>query len=241
MAAADTTLPASVSTTPLDDSLNKLLGTKKKAASPIGYDPNATFRPGEDTITVAGTPATGATTAESWSHDIALENLKQQELQQEFQQRQTLADAAFKQQQADIANQLSQSQFGLSKAADTRAASQAALTAQETQQAMALKAAAEGRAKADALVKYGGYTEAQIPQLYAMNQDYSNFRGGTAVVPGSDTAYAAYVAAKNKYPVTNTGGLDVQRYKAPVKDPNDVGFHYLGIPAGDIASQRYGY
>jgi hypothetical protein len=105
-----TEAPSTLPENPLDDSLKKFLGAKKKTPTnpaapiddtPIGYDPNASFRPTGDQLTINAIPGTGATTAESWSHDIALENQKQQALEFEFQQRQAAEENA--RQQAQLA------------------------------------------------------------------------------------------------------------------------------------------
>ena len=209
------------STSPLDQSLDRLLGKKKTKGSSVSYAPSEfpvpDFRPGQDTINVSGVPATGATTAESWSHDIALENLRRQALETEYTQRTAAQEFAYKQQQAALENarqaaqlQLSQAQgasqmaqtaaqMGIARSGEARAqqqfglqAQQMGLQAQETQQAMALKQAAEAREAAKFLTANLGMTPAQQQQLYQTSAEYNRSLAGQPISAQSGQQFAAY-------------------------------------------------
>ena len=92
----------STAPTPLDESLTKFLGGSGASklspnqvtygstvpSSNIGYDPNNQFRPQGDILTINAEPGTGASTAETWSHELELERQKQDALEFEFQQQQ---------------------------------------------------------------------------------------------------------------------------------------------------------
>jgi hypothetical protein len=80
-----------------EDPLSQSAGT----SSLISYDDtSAGFRnPQGDVISITSSPGTGATTAETWSHEVALENLKREQM--EFQ---------YTQQQNEISNALRQSE-----------------------------------------------------------------------------------------------------------------------------------
>lgn len=208
------------STSPLDQSLDRLMGKKKTKGSLVGYAPaefpSPDFRPGQDTISVAGTPATGATTAESWSHDIALENLRRQALETEYTQRTAAQEFAYKQQQAALENARQQAQLGISQSAEARAAQLGGLQAQETQQAMALKQAAESRQQMEDLYKYGGVrTPADVQRMYQANADYERFRAGASISPETQRQYKAYLAAS---PVVNYTGVG-PAYGRPSSEP----------------------
>jgi hypothetical protein len=184
------------STSPLDQSLDRLMGKKKTKGSLVGYAPaefpSPDFRPGQDTINVAGTPATGATTAESWSHDIALENLRRQALETEYTQRTAAQEFAYKQQQAALENARQQSQLGISKSAEARAQQQYGLQSAETQQAMALKQAAEDRENAKFLSEHLGMNPAQQAQMYQTTGEYNRFLAGAPVSRQSGEQFNAY-------------------------------------------------
>ena len=92
----------STAPTPLDESLTKFLGGSGAStlspnqvtygstvpSSNIGYDPNNQFRPQGDILTINAEPGTGASTAETWAHELDVERQKQDALEFEFQQQQ---------------------------------------------------------------------------------------------------------------------------------------------------------
>jgi hypothetical protein len=76
------------------------LSTTAGTTTPISYDDLSGFRsPQQDAISITSSPGTGASTSETWSHEVALENLKRDQL--EFQ---------YTQQQNEIANALRQAE-----------------------------------------------------------------------------------------------------------------------------------
>lgn len=141
---------------------------------------------------MSGDPATGATTAESWSHDIALENLRRQALETEYTQGQAAQEFAYKQQQAALENARQEAQLGISKAAEARAAQQYGLQAKETQQAMAIKQAAEQREAGKFLTENLGMNPAQLQDMYKTTGEYNRFLAGAPVSRGSYEQFSNY-------------------------------------------------
>ena len=220
--------PSTAPEDPLAESLARIMGkdpmsTTTGTASPISYDPEQSFRaPQADVINISGDPGTGATTSETWSHDIALENLKREQLQFEYEQS-----------QAAIANELraqesarAEAQLGLTKAEAARAAglypTQKATAEQalaSAKQDAALKAAAEQRAALDSYIKYGGMTTPeQIRQAqttnyaltslpYSQQKAYTNAlsSGGSISPSGGLTIGGGTVTADGYYVPSGTG------------------------------------
>ena len=183
-AAAPSTAPAN----PLEEGMARIMGqdpfSEATGTSLINYEDQGGGRgqlPG-DVITIQGDPGTGATTAESWAHEIELENQRQQQLEFEWQQQQQEWANALEQQQAA----LSQSQFGLQQAEEARAAGlygsqqqAAALANQAARQDIALKAAAEKRAQDEMYMKYGGFTPEVVKGINQNISAYNTYTGGT--------------------------------------------------------------
>jgi hypothetical protein len=89
---------------PIKAAMEQVVGNPLSATAgttpPISYDDLSGFRsPQQDVISIQSSPGTGASTAETWSHEVALENLKRDQL--EFQ---------YTQQQNEIANALRQAE-----------------------------------------------------------------------------------------------------------------------------------
>ena len=198
------TAAPSTLTNPLEESYARITGTDPLSTttgtqSLINYEDlgNRSETPG-DVITIQGDPGTGATTAESWAHEIELENQRREALEFEWQQQQQEFQNALEQQQAA----LSQSQFGLQQAEEKRAAGlygsqqqAAALANQAARQDIALKAAAEQRAADEMYIKYGGRTAQDLRNIQQANQAYAAFRGGTnPVTTQSSQAWNAALA-----------------------------------------------
>jgi hypothetical protein len=95
-----------------ENALSSTAGT-----SPIDYEGGGGFRqPGGDIITITGDPGTGATTSETWSHEVALENLKMQQAQFAYEQQQNVLSNA----RAQAQLQLQQQQYSSSLAEQQR-------------------------------------------------------------------------------------------------------------------------
>jgi hypothetical protein len=126
------------------------LSTSTGTSSLISYDDTAAgFRnPKGDTISITSSPGTGASTAETWSHEVALEQLKQGQLEFEYQR-----------QQNEIANRLAQ-------AAEQRSIEEHNLSMQSMQKQMANDQAQLDLATADYMYKHGG----QSPQYFTSGQ-----------------------------------------------------------------------
>lgn len=105
--------------------------------SPIDYEGGGGYRqPEGDVITITGDPGTGASTAETWSHELALENLKNEQAKFAFSQ----AQFAYEQGQNVLAAQraaeqmaITQGQYGLQQQAAQQAAALAPLQQQAAQ------------------------------------------------------------------------------------------------------------
>src|SRR5580765_3769202 len=190
---------------PLITSLAKIAGKSplSKAAETstgvIGYDPEQAFRPTGDTISIAASPGTGASTAETWSHDIALENLKREQLQFEYQQQQNALANTLKQQEAERAAQQQAFSQGLSSAEAARAAALAPLQIAQAQQSLAvgkqdaaIKAMQAKTAEQDAWIKSGGMTLDQMKQAQRDQAAYSQFLGGSPITQDTHRQFVAY-------------------------------------------------
>ena len=211
--AVPSTAPKDEEGNPLAESLAKITGKSPLSKSAgtstgvIGYDPSQTFRPSGDAISVVTTPGTGATTAESWSHDIALENQRQQALQFEYQQRQDTLNQAMKEQAAQQAAQQQAFSQGITGAQAAREAATAAQQAQlapvqlkSAQQALqtaqydtALKQAQAKAAEAQTFSQLGGWTLPDLQRAIAASSAQWRFAQGAPVgSPGLEQQFRDY-------------------------------------------------
>ena len=185
-------IPKAPSTTALDTSLSKILGTKKKPTTgPIGYEPGSTFRPGEDIINVSGNPATGATTAEEWGHAIALENQRQQALEFQFRKEQAAEAQSLGLTQEARAAAEQEQRMSLARAAEGRAAQQMPLAMAEQAQRMEAARIASDLAAKEAYMKYP-WSLGQMQDTMHLLRDQKYFQGGTPITPASSSAYEAW-------------------------------------------------
>jgi hypothetical protein len=249
---AETTAP---STSPIDEALAKLMGTKgplsKTAGSnPIGYDPSQTFRPTGDTLNISNLGGSGVSTPEQWTHEIQLANLAQQSAQQEYTKQAAAQEFAYKTAQDILANQRASQQLGMQRAEAGRAAAlapaqlQAAqLANRQTQQAMGLARAAEQRAALDSYIKAGGYT---LPQLEGIKQGLSTqttfMRGYPVNSPGALDQLSRYYAtgqnpAVSYIPQRSTQQLDWAGQ--PVNRGLAYGENYYGAPGANPGNAYY--
>src|SRR4029077_20485377 len=171
---------------PLDTALKKLMTTKtaKEAQDEmtgIGYTPYsaAPSQPVGDTVTINAQPGTGATQAETWTHESQLGSALQTSLEFEAQQRQKAEE-----------NARAEAQLAMSKAEASRQAAlggpqlQAAqLANQQTQQAMALAKAANDRAELDAFIKSGGFSLADWNRIKTGMAQTQSYLGGRPTTP----------------------------------------------------------
>jgi hypothetical protein len=233
--AVPSTAPKDEEGNPLAESLAKITGksplSKATGTSTgvIGYDPAQTFRPSGDAISVVTTPGTGATTAESWSHDIALENQRQQALQFEYQQQQDTLANAMKEAAATQAAQQQAFSQGITSAQAAReaqsAAQQAALapvnlkSAQQALQTAAydqqLKKSQAEAAAAQTWQQLGGMTLAQAQQA---REDQSRYAQFTQNRPITQDTYSQFLAYYNS-PNYNSG---TPQYYKPSRATNNV-------------------
>src|SRR4029077_6774720 len=187
----------------------------------IGYTPYsaAPSQPVGDTVTINAQPGTGATQAETWTHESQLGSALQTSLEFEAQQRQKAEE-----------NARAEAQLAMSKAEASRQAAlggpplQAAqLANQQTQQAMALAKAANDRAELDAFIKSGGFSLAdwnRIKTGMAQTQSYLGGRPTTpelasaqqqvysrqyAPAPGGGTAYMGDIVYDRGTPYLSSG------------------------------------
>lgn len=100
--------PSTRAPNPLAQSLAAITGEDALSAStgtsPIDYE-NGGFRPGGDIIEITGNPGTGATTAETWGHEIELEKLKNVQAQFAYEQQQNILENARAQAQLQLQQQ----------------------------------------------------------------------------------------------------------------------------------------
>jgi hypothetical protein len=134
-----TETPSTTAENPLQNSLARITGQDPLSQSAgtsslISYDDtSAGFRnPQGDVISIKSSPGTGASTAETWSHEVALENLKRDQL--EFQ---------YTQQQNEIANALRQAENLRSIEASKRAQQEFEMNREMTRAQMANMAATQ--------------------------------------------------------------------------------------------------
>lgn len=133
--------PSTAAPNPLREAMSSIVGTDPLSTSTgtadlISYEGGGGARlPASDVIAITGDPGTGATTAETWAHQLALENQQQQ--LKEFQWQQAQADIANAQRAAAEAreagmydfqraaiqqqNALAQQTYDLNRAAEDRA------------------------------------------------------------------------------------------------------------------------
>jgi hypothetical protein len=104
--APSTAAPPPSEINPLAEGLARVTGgdplsTSTGTEMPIGYE---NFTPvGGDVVNITSSPGSGATQAETWAHDIALQNLQRQQLQFAYQQQQDFITNAVRAQQAQMA------------------------------------------------------------------------------------------------------------------------------------------
>ena len=191
---------------PLAESLAKVTGLDPLSesagtANPITYDPDMAFRaPEGDTINITGDPGTGASQSETWSHDIALEQLKNQQLQFEYAQQQDLLEQAVQQQQYQLSlaeSARAQEQLGLSKTQSSIQQAEAARAAALAPYQQESARAAAGAAALDLAQKQ---RQASYDQAY-WNQANANSQRMMST-PG--TVYS-YGGASPWYAVTSSG------------------------------------
>jgi hypothetical protein len=200
---------------PLQASLNKIAGGALSrdtgtSTGVISYDPTQSFRPTGDAINISASPGTGASTAETWSHEIALENLKKSQLEFEYQQQQNAIANALKQQEAARAAQAQTFSQGLQSAEAARsqaaAAQQAALAPVNlaaARQALAtgaydqmLKQAQARAAAAQTYQALGGYTLDEVQAMKAANAQQNQFYAGAPIgSAGAQQQYDAWMRA----------------------------------------------
>jgi hypothetical protein len=180
--------PSTVAPNPLRDAMTSIVGadplSQSTGTSLINYgDTGGARLPASDIIAITGDPGTGATTAETWAHEIALEN-----------QRRDLAQFAWQQQQANLQNAISQA--AERRAADMYGAQVASLNYanQLAQQQYALNQAAENR-EAQKFQYSVLEPREQYQKALAAQQDYDRFRGGFGV-PISQSSMEQYNAYK---------------------------------------------
>ena len=184
---------------PLAESLAKVTGldplsTGTGTASPITYDPDQAFRaPAGDTINITGDPGSGASQSETWSHELALENLKNQQLQFQYEQQQDL-----------LAQALSQQQFGLSSrsqaAQESQYAQNYALQKAEAQRAAAMSPYQMESAKlANQAAAYDVAAKRRVEEDFyrtqsamAQNAAYNQWSGNAPVSRSTNAAWANY-------------------------------------------------
>jgi hypothetical protein len=195
-----TETPSTTAENPLQNSLARITGQDPLSQSAgtsslLSYDDtSAGFRnPQGDIISIKSSPGTGASTAETWSHEAELERLKQSQL--EFQ---------YSQQQNELANALRQQEFqrGGEKLALDRAMHEATMRQmqqqyQQGQEELALKRQASEIERANYMRQYGDpsyYTSGQ----YGRDQAYGAMYGlGNRITAnaydsrGTDNSYQA--------------------------------------------------
>lgn len=173
----------------------------------IGYDPSQTFRPTGDVINISAAPGTGASTPETWAHEISLENLKREQLQFEFTQQQAALSQAMKEAEAARSAQAQAFSQGITSAQAGReaatAAQQAALAPYQLKQAQqslsnaqydtALKKAQAEAAQAQSFTQLGGMTLPQLKTVIYNTGRLADFAQGAPVgSPGLNEQFAAY-------------------------------------------------
>lgn len=192
-------MAVSTAPTPLDESLTKFLGGSGASAlspnqvtygstvpsSEIGYDPNNQFRPQGDILTINAEPGTGASTAETWSHELELERQKQDALEFEFQQQQEAN------RQAEEAAALE-----IARAEEAR---QSGMYGYETESAKLANQAAsyQNQLSAYDLLEAQRAEERYLGSLntIAASKAYADFRGGAPITGDSGAAWQAVQAA----------------------------------------------
>jgi hypothetical protein len=188
-------IPSTLAPNPLKEGMARIMGQDPLSQTAgtsdlLSYQDNAGARlPASDVIAITGDPGTGASTAETWAHEIALENQKRDLAQFQWQQEQANLQNAISQaserraadmynaqvQALNYSNQLAQQEYGLR---------------QEEANRQAAKEAREAR-------QFYLTTEEPITRFNqaSYNQAMKNqFMGGRPMTMEGDRQYSAYLA-----------------------------------------------
>src|SRR4029077_2243898 len=128
------------------------LSTGTGTTAPISYDDLSGFRsPQQDVISITSSPGSGASTAETWSHEADLERLKQAQLEFQYSQQQNEVANAIRQQE----NQRAGEKLALDRAMHEATMQQMQQQYQQGQEELALKRRASDIESANFQRQYG--------------------------------------------------------------------------------------
>lgn len=213
--------PSTVAPNPLAEGMARILGqdplsTSTGTSDLLSYQDNAGARlPASDVIAITGDPGTGATTAETWAHELALQNQAQQLTQFAWQKQQADISNAMQQAAAqreadmfgyqksalELQNRLAQQKYALDQAAENREAHKWANAIGDEQRARQGLAA-----QADYNQFRGGIT---VPVSYATQQAYNQYLAAGSPTTGAYSTYNANDPSWKYYNVTTTPGMNV--------------------------------
>src|SRR4029077_593219 len=128
------------------------LSTGTGTTAPISYDDLSGFRsPQQDVISITSSPGSGASTAETWSHEADLERLKQAQMEFQYSQQQNELANAIRQQE----NQRAGEKLALDRAMHEATMRQMQQQYQQGQEELALKKQASEMESANFMRQYG--------------------------------------------------------------------------------------
>jgi hypothetical protein len=153
-----TETPSTTAENPLQNSLARITGQDPLSQSAgtsslISYDDtSAGFRsPQGDVISIQSSPGTGASTAETWSHEAELERLKQSQLEFQYSQQQNELANAIRQQE----NQRAGEKLALDRAMHDASMRQMQQQYEQGQKELAMKQRASDIEMANYMRQYG--------------------------------------------------------------------------------------
>ena len=156
------------------------LSSATGTSSPISYDDLSGFRsPEQDVISITSSPGSGASTAETWSHEADLERLKQAQLEFQYSQQQNELANAIRQQE----NQRAGEKLALDRAMHEATMQQMQQQYQQGQEELSLKRRASDIESANFMRQYGD------PSYYTSGQNTRDQRNAQIANAGQNAAF----------------------------------------------------